>query len=167
MTGVGNGSGSKTRRGNDSWLNGPRPAGSPATAATPAYPGERLGLPASGRMSVGGLGRRVVALCIDWACCLLIVSLVTGERLFTPQHSATLTLAVFGAENLVLLPIVGSTFGMRVMGIGVRRLDGSRVPFPWLVVRTVLLLVVIPAVIYDVDQRGYHDKAANCVVVRI
>jgi hypothetical protein len=30
-----------------------------------------------------------------------------------------------------------------------------------------LLLLVVPAVIYDRDRRGLHDKAAGCVVVRL
>ena len=32
--------------------------------------------------------------------------------------------------------------------------------------RTALLIVVIPAVIWDADQRGLHDKAAGTVLVR-
>jgi hypothetical protein len=34
------------------------------------------------------------------------------------------------------------------------------------VVRSVLLCLVIPAVIFDPDQRGVHDKAMNTVLVR-
>ena len=34
------------------------------------------------------------------------------------------------------------------------------------VVRTVLLCLVIPAVIWDADQRGLHDKAAGTVLLR-
>jgi uncharacterized RDD family membrane protein YckC len=33
-------------------------------------------------------------------------------------------------------------------------------------VRTALLIVVIPAVIWDADQRGLHDKVAGTVLVR-
>jgi hypothetical protein len=33
--------------------------------------------------------------------------------------------------------------------------------------RTVLLLLVIPAVIWDRDGRGLHDKAVHAVQVRI
>ena len=33
-------------------------------------------------------------------------------------------------------------------------------------VRTLLILLVIPAVIYNRDQRGLHDLAADSVVVR-
>jgi len=49
----------------------------------------------------------------------------------------------------------------------VRRLDGGRVAWLWVLVRTVLLLLVIPAVVYDRDQRGLHDKAAGAIAVRL
>jgi hypothetical protein len=34
------------------------------------------------------------------------------------------------------------------------------------IVRTLLLIVVIPAVVWDADQRGLHDKAAGTVLIR-
>jgi hypothetical protein len=33
-------------------------------------------------------------------------------------------------------------------------------------VRTLLLVLVVPALIWDRDYRGLHDRAANSVVVR-
>jgi uncharacterized RDD family membrane protein YckC len=38
--------------------------------------------------------------------------------------------------------------------------------WPAIVVRTGLLLLVLPAVVYDRDGRGLHDRAAGTVVVR-
>jgi len=66
-----------------------------------------------------------------------------------------------------LLGTVGTTLGMRLLGIGVRRLDGGRLGWLWVIVRTVMLLLVIPAVVYDRDQRGLHDKAAGAIAVRL
>ena len=74
---------------------------------------------------------------------------------------------VFAAQYIVLVSLIGRTIGMRLFGIAVMRLDGHRITFPWVVVRTLLLMLVVPAVIYDRDQRGLHDKAANSVVVRL
>jgi hypothetical protein len=34
-------------------------------------------------------------------------------------------------------------------------------------VRTILLLLVVPALIADRDLRGLHDRAANTIVIRI
>jgi uncharacterized RDD family membrane protein YckC len=148
-----------------SWLDGPG-GGSLATDPS-SYAGERLGLPQEGPRSVAGMGRRLGALFIDWGIALLIVSPFTGHRAFAPGSNSPWVLAVFAAEYIVLVSLVGRTIGMRLCGIGIMRLDGGRVAFPWVVVRTILLLLVVPAVIYDRDRRGLHDKAADCVVVRL
>jgi uncharacterized RDD family membrane protein YckC len=148
-----------------SWLDGP--GGGAAAADAGSYVGERLGLPPYGARSVAGLGPRLGALCIDWLIAVVISSLVTGHRPFTPGSNSPWVLAVFAAEYIVLVSLVGCTIGMRLCGIGIMRLDGRRVSFPWVVVRTVLLLLVVPAVVYDRDRRGLHDKAAGSVVVRL
>jgi uncharacterized RDD family membrane protein YckC len=132
-----------------------------------AYPGDRLGLPAQGARSVAGFGRRLGALVVDWFIAVMIVSPMTGHRPFTPGSNSPWISAVFAAEYVVLVSLIGRTIGMRLFGIAVIRLDGRRLTLPWVVVRTVLLMLVIPAVIYDRDQRGLHDKAANSVVVRL
>lgn len=157
MAGVGRVSGS--------WLDGP--GGGAAAADAGTYVGERLGLPAHGARSVAGLGARLGALCIDWLIAIVIISPVTGHRPFTPGSNSPWVLVVFAAEYIVLVSLIGRTIGMRLCGIGIMRLDGRRVTFPWVVVRTVLLVLFVPAVIYDRDRRGLHDKAAGSVVVRL
>ena len=148
-----------------SWLDGP--GGGTAAADAGGYVGERLGLPAHGARSVAGLGARLGALCIDWLIAVLIISPFTGHRPFTPGSNSPWVLAVFAAEYIVLVSLIGRTIGMRLCGIGIMRLDGRRVTFPWVVVRTALLILVVPAVIYDRDRRGLHDRAAGTVVVRL
>jgi uncharacterized RDD family membrane protein YckC len=51
--------------------------------------------------------------------------------------------------------------------IRVIKLDDSRIGPLWGLVRTVLLLTVIPPLMSDRDLRGLHDRAANTVVVRV
>ncbi|HZV26367.1 MAG TPA: RDD family protein [Acidothermaceae bacterium] len=148
-----------------SWLDGP--GGGTATADAGAYVGERLGLPPRGARSVAGLGARLGALCIDWLIAVLITSPFTGHRPFTPGSNSPWVLAVFAAEYIVLVSLIGRTIGMRLCGIGIMRLDGRRLSLPWVVVRTALLVLVVPAVIYDRDRRGLHDKAAGSIVVRL
>jgi len=48
----------------------------------------------------------------------------------------------------------------------VARLDGKPVGFWWSLVRTILLLTVIPPLVTDRDLRGLHDRAANTIVIR-
>jgi uncharacterized RDD family membrane protein YckC len=46
------------------------------------------------------------------------------------------------------------------------RVDGGRLSLPRIVLRTLLLCLVIPAVIWDSHGRGLHDRAAGSIVVR-
>lgn len=105
------------------------------------------------------MGRRLLALCVDWLLCMVIALAVL--------HSQFWTLAIFAAETYLLTSLTGLTVGKRLLGIRVARLDGKPVGFLWGLVRTLLLLAVVPPLITDRDQRGLHDRAANTVVVRI
>jgi uncharacterized RDD family membrane protein YckC len=123
------------------------------------YPGQRLGLPESGPGSVAGVGRRLGALMIDWLLCEVIA--------ISAFHDLYLTIAVFAVEVYVLTALTGFTVGKRLLGLRVARLDGKPVGLVWALVRTALFLAVIPPLVFDADQRGLHDKAANTVVIRI
>ena len=137
-----------------SWLEGTPTGGEDGR-------GGRLGLPPDGPGSMATLGRRVVALCLDWLLSMLISYLV-----FDANSMATL--GVFAVENLLLVSTLGYTVGHRVMGLQVRVLGGEgRMVGLWRgFVRTALLCLVIPAVVWDGDGRGMHDKAAGTVIVR-
>jgi len=45
--------------------------------------------------------------------------------------------------------------------------DGGRPGFVWALLRTVLLLFVIPPLLTDRDLRGLHDRASDTIVVRM
>jgi RDD family len=130
-----------------------------ATPATSAYPGQRLGLPERGPGSVASMPRRVLALLIDWLLSLVIAYWLT--------HSEFWTIAVFAVEVFILTALTGTTVGKRVAGIRVIRLSGGPVGFGWALVRTAILLTVVPPLLTDRDLRGLHDRASDTVVVRI
>ncbi len=132
-----------------------------------AHPGQRLGLPQTGSGSVAGWGRRIVALCLDWAASLLVVSAFVGARVWTGHGSEVW--APVGAllvELTVLTGLLGSSLGQRVVGIGVARLDGRPVGLPRAALRSLLICLAIPPLVFDRDQRGLHDLASGTVVVR-
>ena len=131
----------------------------PADVATPAYPGQRLGLPERGPGSVASMPRRVLALLIDWLLSLVIAYWLT--------HSQFWTIAVFAIEVYILTALIGTTVGKRLVGIRVIRLSGGPVGFGWALVRTAILLTVVPPLLTDRDLRGLHDRASDTVVVRI
>lgn len=81
----------------------------------------------------------------------------------------------------MLVALLGTTIGHRVAGIRVVRLrdverrdlgdpDGEGPVRPpgarAAVVRTLLLCLVVPAVVWDADGRSLHDAAAGTVIVR-
>jgi uncharacterized RDD family membrane protein YckC len=104
-------------------------------------------------------GRRILAITIDWTIALLI------SNVFLAGNSMA-TLAIFAAEQILLIGTLGYSIGHRAVGIHVVKPDGSAAGPLAALVRTVLLCLVIPAVIFDPDQRGLHDKAMNTVLVR-
>jgi len=89
------------------------------------------------------------------------------ERVFLVGNQWA-TLAVFAVMNLALVSTLGTTIGHRLASVRVVREDGAPVVgLPKAAVRTALLLLVIPAVVWDGEGRGLHDRAATTRVVRI
>ena len=128
-----------------------------------AYRGQRLGLPESGPGSMATLGRRVVALFIDWIAALLISRALVGTPETTLESFATLI--IFAVEVTLLTWLWGSSFGQRLVGI---RVVARARPLGLVaaLLRTTLICLVIPPVIWDADGRGLHDRAVDSVVVR-
>jgi uncharacterized RDD family membrane protein YckC len=159
------------RRDVGSWLSGPGSTGG-ASLPDQAWQGELLGCPQDGPGSVAGIGRRVGALVLDWFGSILIVSLLSAGRYGFGAEPAdavmtqVLVLAVFAAEVALLTWLGGASAGQRVVGIGVRAIGRPRLRLPQAVLRTVLICLVIPPVVYDRDGRGLHDRAVGSIVVR-
>jgi uncharacterized RDD family membrane protein YckC len=138
-----------------SWLEGP---GS-LTLDADDYPGRRLGLPQTGPGSVARFGRRLLALCIDWALCLLIARGLAGGNEWA-------TLGIFTLENVLLVGTAGQTIGHRLLGLHLARLDGAAPGVLRALGRAVLLSLAVPALIWDRDQRGLHDRFMGTVLLR-
>ena len=142
------------------WLSGP-PTPSEHVA------GVRLGFPADGPGSVASTGARIGAFIIDAIVANLLAGIpyIFGVR-YTPNSRTFVVLGAFLLIELLLDASYGQTLGKRILGIRVIRVDGNGLAtFPWLILRTVLLGALIPAVVWDRDRRGLHDKAAGTVVV--
>lgn len=135
-----------------------------------SFPGERLGLPKTGRGSVGRLGRRVGALAIDYLAATLIATLFFGYDQWQPTSEAGVNLftpmIVFAVLQIVFIATLGGSPGHRILGMRVERVGGGWAGLWRPIVRTALLVLVIPAVIFDTDQRGLHDKVIGTVLVR-
>jgi uncharacterized RDD family membrane protein YckC len=148
-----------TRRDAGSWLEPRRPA----SGGAPAHPGERLGRPADGPRSIAAFGRRLLGLFVDWILCLIIANgLLRGAHL--GQLGPVLVLFV---ENLLLVGTIGSTVGHRLFGMRVETLAGTAPGLGRAAIRSLLLCLAIPPLLWDADQRGLHDRLAGTVIARV
>ncbi|MFD7561237.1 RDD family protein [Streptomyces sp. NPDC059835] len=147
-----------------SWLSGPR-AAAEEMGVDFGYPGQALGLPQEGPGSVARFGRRLGAVALDWVGCQLIAyGLITRGDLTT---AGNWTLALFVFLSILTVGTVGFTPGKRLLGLRVVSESGGRLGVGRVILRTLLLAVAIPALIWDRDGRGLHDRLSRAVQVRI
>lgn len=147
-----------------SWLSGPRAAAEEAGVDF-GYRGEQLGLPEEGPGSIARPGRRLGALAVDWAMSILIASQLITQSY--DQTSSNWALLVFFVMSALTVGTIGFTPGKRLFGLRVVAVDTGRV-HPWrALLRTALLCIAVPALIWDRDGRGLHDRLARTVEVRI
>jgi hypothetical protein len=83
-----------------------------------------------------------------------------------PNPNEFLILGIFGVLQVVVLLIANGSIGHLLFGLRVVPLVpgylGVWRPF----LRTILVMLFIPAVIYDRDQRGLHDRWSGTILVR-
>ncbi|WP_328899849.1 RDD family protein [Streptomyces sp. NBC_00441] len=147
-----------------SWLSGPR-AAAEDMGADFGYRGKRLGLPEQGPGAVAPLGRRFGALFIDWALCMLIAYglFARGDQ----QASGNWALGIFLVMSVLTVGTIGCTPGKRLMGTRVVAEEGGRLGLVRVLIRSVLLCLAIPALVWDRDGRGLHDRLARAVQIRV
>jgi uncharacterized RDD family membrane protein YckC len=138
--------------------------------AQAGFRGQRLGLPASGRGSLAAIGPRLAAFVLDSLASTLVAGLFVRAA-DAPGAAGHLpgswSLVPFALDYLLGLVLGGRTLGMYLLGLRVVRVDRPAPVDPWrALVRTVLLCALVPAVIFDQDHRGLHDRLTDTAVVR-
>jgi uncharacterized RDD family membrane protein YckC len=63
-------------------------------------------------------------------------------------------------------PPPSASFGQRLLGVSVMRMDGGRLALWRVFVRTLLICLIIPAVVFDNTGRGLHDRVVGSVAIR-
>ena len=124
--------------------------------------GAALGLPAEGPGSLAPFGTRVMAYLVDAVLSALVAGIFTAPRL--PQ---SWSLLAFAGIYVVGLVAFGQTPGMRLLRLRLAHpRQGARLALWRGVVRTALLLLLVPALVVDSDGRGLHDRLTDTAVVR-
>lgn len=125
------------------------------------YPGRGLGLPASGVGAVASFGRRVGAFVIDIVLSALVAWLITA-----PEPPQNMSLLVWGVMTVIAVGLFGITPGQAVLGIRVVPMGGGSLVGLWAIPRTVLVFVIVPTLLVNVDGRGLHDRLCRTIVLR-
>lgn len=144
------------RRDFASWLEGPSSV-APGPQEARQRRGERLGLPTEGPGRLAGVGPRLVAFLVDTVLCAAAAFVVMRDQAWTTP--------LFALEVLVLTALAGGSAGQLLRRLRVVRVDGEPAGWSRATVRTALLLLLIPALIWDRDGRGLHDRLAGTVLV--
>lgn len=117
-------------------------------------------------MQTVSLGRRLLALVIDWVVAALSAAAVAGVS-YPPENirQNLIITACFVVEVSLLTGLLGYSIGKRVLGLEVEGVDGRPIGVPKALARTVLVCLVIPAIVMNDEQRGLHDIVVASRVV--
>jgi len=136
-----------------------------------AYRGERLGLPVTGPGALASTGARIAAFLVDIIASGLVAAAVVAifrqsDGDTTSHLPGSWSLIPFALDYIIGLVLGGRTLGMYLFGLRVIPVEGrASISVLAATVRTVLLALLVPAVIWDRDSRGLHDRLSRCAVV--
>lgn len=122
------------------------------------WPGKAFGLPESGSRSVPGIFRRIAALAIDWA-------IAVGVSVAFFDYAALAIVAAFTVMHMLFGLVLGGSPGHLLMKMRIVPIKGGALGIVAPLVRPLLLVLVIPALIMDRDQRGVHERLVGTIMV--
>nr|WP_141918698.1 RDD family protein [Klugiella xanthotipulae] len=115
-------------------------------------------MPRTGSGSIARVGRRVLALIIDWG-----YSSVIALAFF--NYNSLAILIIFFVAQVVFIPTIGGSVGHRIAGLRVVSLRGGWIGVWRPFLRSLLLCLILPAIVWDSDQRAFHDKIPGTVLI--
>lgn len=135
-----------------------------------SYRGERLGLPREGSGSLATSGVRLAAFLVDALASALVAGLFVQAGAsggLANRLPGSWSLIPLAADYVLGMLFAGRTLGMNLLGLRIVRVDRQAAVDPArAVLRTCLLILLVPALIWDRDGRGLHDRLAQTAVVR-
>ena len=117
-------------------------------------------MPQIGPGSIGRPGRRLLGFAIDWA-----IAIGLSSVFFSYDPAANLI--IFVILQIAFIPTIGASIGHRLVGLRIISIHGGWVGLWRPIVRSVLLGIALPALVWDSDQRGFHDKIAGTALIRL
>lgn len=130
------------------------------------YPGQSLGLPASGRGSLASWTARVAALIVDWAASMALAVILFGMGVLREAGwRSWMILAVFFVQSAVLTGLAGGSFGQILARIGVMRVDGQPIGLLRAIARQAMICLILPTIVIGAERRALNDIALGTVVI--
>ena len=113
--------------------------------------------------------RRFLALVVDWFACLAVAQTLVAYGVLEDNSNGVWTLVLFVLESAFFTALVGGSFGKLVTRLRVVRADGSGAPVSLLgaLLRSVLVALLVPPLVFHPDGRGLHDLAARTRTVAL
>jgi uncharacterized RDD family membrane protein YckC len=136
--------------------------------APQTYRGEKLGLPQQGTGSLAPTGPRLLAFVVDAVASALVAALFAHRSgSFVDRLPGSWSLLPLAVDYVVGVLVAGRTVGMYLTGLRIVRVSKDTAVDPLrIVARTALLFLLVPAVVFDRDGRGMHDRLTDTAVVR-
>ena len=120
-----------------------------------------------GENSYASVGRRLGGLAIDWFASAGIAVLAFRQFAYGTPGSMLANTAVFYVEIVLFTFLISCSFGQKLLSMRVVNLNGGRLSLWRIMLRTLLILLVIPALVMDSDGRGLHDRIVGSRVIRV
>jgi uncharacterized RDD family membrane protein YckC len=137
--------------------------------APQTYRGEKLGLPHTGPGALATTGPRLLAFVVDALASALVAALFVHKSgdTFADRLPGSWSLIPFALDYIVGVLVAGRTLGMYLTGLRVIRVSQVAPVDPLrIIARTALLCLLVPALIFDRDNRGLHDRLTDTAIVR-
>ena len=101
----------------------------------------------------------MAAIAIDWA-----IAVVLSAAFFSYEPLATL--AIFVGLQVLMTVIVNASIGHALLGLRVVPMEGGLLGVWRPVVRALLIALVVPAIVWDDNNRGLHDRLSRTILLR-
>lgn len=112
------------------------------------------------------MARRLLALLLDWLIAGGLALLFVKGNLLSPALSSA-QLLTWIAIGTVAVRLWRFTPGQYLAGLQVAPADGTNsVGIGRAFIRNLLIALIVPPLITDVDGRGLHDRVTRTVVIR-
>jgi uncharacterized RDD family membrane protein YckC len=116
-------------------------------------------------LELASWARRVAAVLIDGVASALVALAILGPERYS--ESSFGPLVVFFVETALGTALAGGSFGQLVTRIRVLRVDGRPVSLLRALLRSLLICLVIPPLVFRPDGRGLHDLATDSAAFRL